>query len=442
MIDYAEIKRRKGLAGIRDLTRSFFGAEEDLIHHDGHGYDEAVSASSPRLDEAEKLGFWCEPKAENRPGILDGIMESFREKQSKQEVKITISGFHGRSDDLELGDPLSSPECSPLRLHRVDSTEKFLRSHHDEDMAFEAEETPSPMPTVTPQVVFSERWDEKEARIRRTSPWGSIKGWRLLPVIVKSDDDLRQEQFASQLIHQFSKIFNEAHLPVWVRPYDVIATSPVSGLVEAIPDTISLDSLKRNDPQYTSLLDFFIRHFGEVGSPAFRQARKNFVKSMAAYSIICYLLQIKDRHNGNILLHAEGYIVHIDFGFILANNPGNMHFESAPFKLTQEFVQLMGGPRSASFRRFRSLCVRAFLVARKCRHRITLLVEMMLQGNEEMSCFAGTPRATVDRLMERFQPELNTHECENFVHELIDTSLDNWRTRWYDKYQRWIVGVF
>ena len=64
--------------------------------------------------------------------------------------------------------------------------------------------------------------------------------------------------------------------------------------------------------------------------------------------------QIKDRHNGNILIDADGHIVHIDFGFLLSNSPGgNINFESAPFKLTSEYVQLMGGARSPTFARFR-----------------------------------------------------------------------------------------
>ena len=48
-------------------------------------------------------------------------------------------------------------------------------------------------------------------------------------------------------------------------------------------------------------------------------------------------MNIKDRHNGNIMIDIEGHIMHIDFGFYLSNAPGKgVKFESAPFKLTEE----------------------------------------------------------------------------------------------------------
>jgi hypothetical protein len=52
-----------------------------------------------------------------------------------------------------------------------------------------------------------------------------------------------------------------------------------------------------------------------------------------------HAVQIKDRHNGNILVDEAGHLVHIDFGFMLSNSPGGVNFESAPFKLTRELLQ-------------------------------------------------------------------------------------------------------
>jgi len=205
-----------------------------------------------------------------------------------------------------------------------------------------------------PTVVFKESWKQKEARLRPLSAVGHLRGWRLLPVIVKSGDDLRQEQLASQVIFQMHHILKQGRVGCWLRPYNIIATSPDSGLIEAIADTVSLDVLRRRDSRYVNLKDFFQRFFGPPDSPAYEKARNNFMKSLAGYCIVCYLLQLKDRHNGNILLHKNGHIIHIDFGFMLAKTPGgNMGFEKAPFKLTSEFVDLLNGAHSPLFHKFR-----------------------------------------------------------------------------------------
>lgn len=70
-----------------------------------------------------------------------------------------------------------------------------------------------------------------------------------------------------QLIRLFDQIWSAAKLPLRLRPYHVLVTSPTSGLIETVPDSTSIDSLKKNTQGFTSLAQFFVDFFGET-SPA------------------------------------------------------------------------------------------------------------------------------------------------------------------------------
>ncbi|EOA19840.1 hypothetical protein CARUB_v10000087mg [Capsella rubella] len=286
-----------------------------------------------------------------------------------------------------------------------------------------------------------EFWEGKRLRIRNDSIYGSLPGWDLRSIIVKSGDDCRQEHLAVQLISHFFDIFQEAGLPLWLRPYEVLVTSSYTALIETIPDTASIHSIKSRYPNITSLRDFFYAKFKE-NSPSFKLAQRNFVESMAGYSLVCYLLQIKDRHNGNLLMDEEGHIIHIDFGFMLSNSPGGVNFESAPFKLTRELLEVMDsdaeGVPSEFFDYFKVLCIQGFLTCRKHAERIILLVEMLQDSG--FPCFKGGPR-TIQNLRKRFHLSLTEEQCVSLVLSLISSSLDAWRTRQYDYYQRVLNGI-
>jgi len=54
--------------------------------------------------------------------------------------------------------------------------------------------------------------------------------------------------------------------------------------------------------------------------------------------------------------------MHIDFGFFLSNAPGKgVKFERAPFKLTAEMVEVLGGIHSQSFAEYYELMKDGFM---------------------------------------------------------------------------------
>ncbi|KAK9837506.1 hypothetical protein WJX81_007387 [Elliptochloris bilobata] len=291
------------------------------------------------------------------------------------------------------------------------------------------------------RAVYGERFGDGAARIQRESPHGRRPGWAVRPVIVKSGDDCRQELLAAQLIRAFADIFADSGLPLQLRPYEVLVTSNRTALIELVPDSLSIHQIKARSRPGTSLADHFFAKFGR-GTPACQAAQRAFAESMAAYSLVCYLLQIKDRHNGNILLDDAGRIVHIDFGFMLSNSPGGVNFEAAPFKLTRELLEVLDsnpeGRASATFDYFKVLCIQGFLACRSQADRIMLLVEMMAASG--CPCFKSGPRV-VHALRKRFQLYLSEAQCVEVVLGLIAESLDNWRSRNYDYYQRVLNGV-
>ena len=175
-------------------------------------------------------------------------------------------------------------------------------------------------PTDPSATRLKEPWETKVSKIKQFSPYGHLEGWNLHSCIVKCGDDLRQEVLAYQLLKQFQNIWREEKLDLWLRPYHVVIVSDDSGFIELISNTVSLHQAKKQSK--LSLLGYFIQEFGSMSSETFLAAQKNFVHSLSAYSLFCYFVQVKDRHNGNILLDNVGHIIHIDYGFMLSHSPG------------------------------------------------------------------------------------------------------------------------
>jgi phosphatidylinositol 4-kinase len=207
-----------------------------------------------------------------------------------------------------------------------------------------------------------------------------------------------------------------------------------------LTDASSIDSIKKA-AQVQSLHQFFVRAYGGEDSKAFAIAQRNFIESMAGYSVVSFLMQIKDRHNGNLMLTRAGHLVHIDFGFMLATSPGGIKFESAPFKLSQELVDVMGGVSSPTFSYFKVLFFQGLKAARDHAEEVVALVELMTSYNT-IACFGPDPAEVVQQIRQRMRFDLESDvEFAVYVKELIAISVDNWRTKKYDQFQTLQNGI-
>lgn len=280
-----------------------------------------------------------------------------------------------------------------------------------------------------------ERWSAKESRIRAHSRFGSDPTWKLRSVIVKYGLDGLQEQLSLQLLKLFSYIFDQdCDCEALLKPYDCVVVDGEASLIDPLLNAESLHQIKKHN-NGISLHDYFVRKWHGPDSPEYEIARRQFMRTLVGSSLVCYILQLKDRHNGNIMIDDEGSIVHIDWGFLLWNTPGAIGFETAPFKLTLEMVAVLGGCDSPMYEEFKAGFYRALLALRRHTKQIVELVQIMfLCDHQRVPCAQGGQTA-IDSLIERFALHLNDKELRAHTDTLIAQSYNNWRTTNYDYFQ-------
>ena len=291
--------------------------------------------------------------------------------------------------------------------------------------------------------IFGEKLKKQKERLHLNSPFKNFKTFNIFKAIIKAGEDLKQEQFATQLISVFREIFSQNGVDCWLSSYEIISTGQDCGLVEMISNSLSMDQIKQKTG--LSLKQFYLEYFGGEKTKKYQQAVKNFIRSLAGYSLVCYFLQIKDRHNGNILIDSKGHLIHIDFGFMLSNAPGKgIKFEKAPFKITDEMLELIGGINSDNFKEYKKRLFKGYFAIYDHYEKIQKLAEFMFIGQGKyFPCFVEKEIALTN-LKERLRPRDNMSKQQKmqYIVDLLSRSIDNWTTTYYDKFQYYIQGIF
>jgi hypothetical protein len=255
-------------------------------------------------------------------GIMQCQMEG-REERGRKDAKekklkelLLERGFQRVKDNCSVPLP-SEPHIIVSGIH-AGSTFMFKSAMYPAVMEFKVEEEFSEVGTA-----FAALEDNETKR----------KVGSTYKVILKTGDDLRQDQLIMMLVRLMDGLLKRGTIDLCLKPYSILATSPTSGLVEFVSGSIPISQILANNNN--SILQYFQAVAPSKSAKLHVQpdVMSTYIRSCAGYCVITYILGVGDRHLDNIMLLPTGHFFHIDFGFIFGRDPKPL---PPPFRITRE----------------------------------------------------------------------------------------------------------
>lgn len=164
-----------------------------------------------------------------------------------------------------------------------------------------------------------------------------VQNGSLLKLLLKNED-VRTDRLAMVISFWIFRLTKE----VRIHTYAVFPLTPGAGVVEMLDNTTTLYEVKKSG----SLLNFIMSNNDAV---SVHELRDRIVSSCSGACLLAFTMGLGDRHLENILVTQQGYLVHVDFGWVFGADPKNAH---TPMRITEDMVDAMGGKSSATFGRF------------------------------------------------------------------------------------------
>ena len=135
--------------------------------------------------------------------------------------------------------------------------------------------------------------------------------------------------------------------------------------------------------------------------------------------VLCYVLGVGDRHLENILVTKNGDLLHIDFSYILGEDPKRL---SEEIKITNDMLTMLGGIDSQTFKDFK---ISSKIVYKKIRAR-PILWYMLLNYLEfsvpNIDNFKYSEDLIKNHVIERLLPGGNDVEASTQIVEILERS--------------------
>ncbi|KAE9348851.1 Phosphatidylinositol 3-kinase 2 [Phytophthora fragariae] len=256
------------------------------------------------------------------------------------------------------------------------------------------------------------------------------EGGAPVTVMFKAGDDVRQDCLTLQLIRLMDEMWREEGLDLAMEPYKCVATSPMTGILQIVPNSVTTADVHKRGGILGSFKDPIFAEWIHANNPdakSHKAAVNLFTRSCAGYCIATYVLGIGDRHNDNIMISSAGRYFHIDFGHFLGHLKYSMGMarERSPFVFTKEMAYVMGGTQGKDFGTFLDIASIAYNVLRRHMHLLVSLLLLMVPA--DMPELTG--RDDINYIVSTLKPEFSEEQaCESLL-QTVSNCLGSWSRR-------------
>lgn len=134
------------------------------------------------------------------------------------------------------------------------------------------------------------------------------EGGDTVAVMFKAGDDVRQDCLTLQLIRLMDEMWRDEGLNLAMEPYRCVATSPMTGILEMVPNSVTTADVQKRDGILGAFKDPSFSDWIRANNPdrrGHREAVDLFSRSCAGYCVATCVLGIGDRHNDNIMVRFQ-----------------------------------------------------------------------------------------------------------------------------------------
>lgn len=229
-------------------------------------------------------------------------------------------------------------------------------------------------------------------------------------------EDVRKDRMTMDITYWLEKTTTGK---VCFTRYNVFPITRSMGIIQMLDGVTTLYDVKHK--HNTTLQNFILDRNSGMSVEALRT---KFVKSVAAACVLSYVIGVGDRHLENMLVTDDGKLIHVDFSYLLGDDPKHVKTE---MRITPDMLDALGGANSSTFTQFQELCADVYKILREKSSFWYCLLVYLTDATPRIGNFWGRRFRVQQHVLERLCPgELDNEAAMQIVEIVKRNSKDTW----------------